>query len=107
MLKIARNLVVYRFVISQTSMVFSLFAIIEVNKFYCARGYWGGGVRRGGAVRGGRGFIRLKPAVHGNYQTKRTDSSAGRESLYINSFCSPTRLFRRRKAKLGSEFFFV
>lgn len=47
-------------------------------------------------MRGGRGFIRLKPAVHGNYQTKRTDSSAGRESLYINSFCSPTRLFRRR-----------
>lgn len=55
---------------------------------------------------GGAQFIRLKPAVHGNYQTKRTDNSTGRESLYINSFCSPTRSFRRRKVKFGPLFSF-
>lgn len=39
----------------------------------------------------------IKFPVYGNYQTKRTSSSANRERLYINSFCYLTRSFRHRK----------
>lgn len=76
----------------------SVLAIIEMNNFVALAGSNTGVVRRTGWQ-----FIRLKPAVHGNYQTKRTENSTGRESMYINSFCSTTR---RRKAKFGPLFFF-
>lgn len=39
----------------------------------------------------------IKLPGYGNYQTKRTSSSANRERLYINSFCYLTRSFRHRK----------
>lgn len=88
--------------VSFSKQVFPLFAIIEVNNFILPEGARGGRcVAWGYAL-----FIRLKP-VHGNYQTKRTDNSAGRESLYGNSFCSPNRLSRHEKLKFGQVLYFL
>lgn len=94
---IHQSVVVYRALSLPNHAIFPLPAIIEMNNFIALAGRdvrWGGGR-----------YIRLKLAVHGNYQTKRTDNSTGRESLYINSFCSPTRSFRRRMVKFRQFFF--
>lgn len=77
-------------------------AIIEAHNFIALAGSRGDrrGVREGEAQ-----FIRLKPAVYGNYQTKRTDNSPVRESLYINSFCSPNSHVSSQKGKVWRFFF--
>lgn len=89
-----------------TSVSFSKHSLPAVRNNRGEQFYTAGGCARGQTCGGDARFIRLKP-VHGNYQTKRTDNSAGRESLYGSSFCTPSRLFRHEKLKFGQVLCFV